>query len=50
LVQHGTKVDIRLLAGDLKVEVKGAVQALIQLEARDRKGAVSQCANLDGEL
>ncbi len=50
LVQHGAKVDVRLLAGHLQVEVKGAVQAFIELEARDCKGTVSQCADLDGKL
>ena len=50
LVQHSAKIDVRLRAGDLQVEVKRAVQALIELEARDRKGVVSQCADLDGEL
>ena len=41
LVQYGAKIDVRLLAGNLQVKVKGTVQALIQLEARDRKGTVS---------
>ena len=50
LVQHGTEIDIRLLAGHLQVKVKGTIQAFIELEAGNRKGTVSQCANLDGEL